>query len=111
MSGHGVAVSWNGMPGHFIDAANCAYHLHTIVGEFFVSTVGLWFPDPRAHHRRAGRPRALGGVSNELFETMVFRLAGEGEFEMVRYASSQEADHGHALMVARYVSLQQEDDG
>ena len=39
---------WIGMPGHFIHASYCEFHLCTEVNGFLVSTVGAWIPEAKA---------------------------------------------------------------
>jgi hypothetical protein len=86
---------WYGTNGHLIVGQDCRYHLATLVGPWWVSTVGQWLPDEssreihadvrgialegRGDERRADFMRKFGWVEighGRTFETMVFR-AGE----------------------------------
>ena len=97
---------WYGYGGHFVGNARCAYHLATLVGEYFVSTVGDY--RPRDPHIR----EPIGSGADALFETMVFRCRGfdaQGnpendlaEIETVRYADSLAAERGHYAMCEKW---------
>lgn len=83
---------WMPHPGHLIVAANCRFHLNTMVNGFIVSTVGEYLPDSNVRELLASsRGRHLEGIGDErladwmrkygyekigcdrLYETMVFR--------------------------------------
>lgn len=49
--------------GHFIGGSECKFHITTIVGDFYISTVGEYFPD--------GKTEPIGSY-NFYYETMVF---------------------------------------
>lgn len=97
---------WCGVAGHFIGSAKCRMHLHTRVGNFRISTVGLYFPDP---HQAKPTPVGLGRVC----ETMVFRVAGFGqhgegdvtawdEIDCEGYADEVAAERGHMRLCLMY---------
>lgn len=105
----GVEVIYRGMPGHFLGARNCCFHLHTeVAGRYRVSTVGCYHGggEPTYESRRE---IGLG----RLYETYVFRLGTdgsptswgeiEGEIEGEGYNEESEAEAGHAAMVRKYV--------
>ena len=90
------AWEWFGLPGHFIAASHCRFHLCTLIGEHLVSTVGEYLPDSavreisaksrgitlegRGDAREADFLDKLGyediGYGRK-YETMVFRTTGE----------------------------------
>lgn len=102
-----------GCPGHFIIAVrSCHFRRHTQVGDYRVSTIGDYFPDPR------GPRDTIGSGDTEFFETMVFRLtkqltknndgcgcrevADYSEVDGKRYATAGDAQAGHERFVAKY---------
>lgn len=96
MEGRGMSEpsewEWFGRPGHFCAADKCQFHLHTHVRGYCVSTVGdyrPWLDEP---------PDEIG--YGRLYETMVFRLQGDGdidprEFHMEPYNDDESANQGH----------------
>lgn len=101
---------WFGYAGHFVGGKRCAFHLATLVAgdTILVSTLGHYLP-------RSGdgnTPEPLGSGS-DTFETMVFRCNGiesTGDpnvvdfsaIDMVRYASSLEAERGHYAVCEKW---------
>lgn len=62
---------WFGQAGHFCDADNCHYHLHTHIGKWCISTVGEYFP-----LSKKGEMEPMGGGYH--YKTMVFELGEDG---------------------------------
>ena len=100
-----------GCPGHFVGGHRCAWHRHTQVGNYRVSTVGDYYPkDSR---------ETLG--SGKYFETMVFSTSSKSdsgnegcgcrqvkswtELMCKRYATAGEAQAGHEATVEMYKKL------
>ena len=100
-----------GCIGHFIDAKNCQFRLHTQIGtKYRVSTVGDYFPYPD------GKRQPLGATPDGFFETMVFKTRNtedprsEGcgclevekynELASERYPTAGDARKGHEKYVA-----------
>lgn len=90
-----------GQAGHHILARRCAYHLHTHVGRYCISTVGEFF-----HDWTSRKPDAVG--HERLYETKVFVLGSDGEpdyandLDFAAYNERQDAHDGHEAIVARY---------
>lgn len=102
------ATVHHGMPGHFIGAPDCCFHLHTTVrGKFRVSTVGCYHPASEREGRKVGPVREIG--YQRLFETMVFKMRrGAVDYagiDMAGYNNERDAEAGHAAMVAKYARL------
>jgi hypothetical protein len=99
---------WYGYAGHFVGGKMCAYHLATRIGQFFVSTVGDYYPDAKTRER-------LGADAESWFETFVFRCNGEDgygnpnvdfqEIDSRRYADSLVAENGHYEFCEKYARL------
>lgn len=91
-----------GMPGHFIGASRCVWHLTTVVGGYIVSTVGDYRPFAEDQ-----KPTEIG--FGRTFETMVFRAgkpcARPECMCFAPYNTAGEAQAGHEAMVAKYVRL------
>lgn len=94
---------YSGMPGHFIGAVNCCFHLTTRVnGKWLVSSVGCYHPGGI----KTNQPEEIG--LDRLFETMVFRVAADGgvsdwtEVDSAGYHDADNADVGHEMMVRKY---------
>lgn len=87
---------WFGNAGHLIVGRDCRFHLATLVGAWWVSTVGEYLPDEgsreihakvrgvalegRGDQRRADFMRKFGWVEvgyGRKYETMVFRAGDE----------------------------------
>lgn len=101
---------WYGYAGHLIVSKHCAYNLSTRIGPFLISTVGAYFPD------RKDSMETIGAGENDYFETMVFPVDGEDkngdpnitsltELVCKRYATSNEAEHGHRKMCDKYARM------
>ena len=98
---------WFGYAAHLCVSNRCTFHLATRVEDVIVSTVGNYLPD---WSRR--KPVTIGGLEDELFETMAFRVeslcvCGCGspqhnghELITQRYSTAREAREGH-LAVCR----------
>ena len=110
-----MKVRYLGMPGHFIGASRCVWHLTSVVGPYLVSTLGDYrpFPSDEATNIGAGRK----------YETMVFKAGapctvdgcGCGvpnhngrEIDFAPYNTAGEAQAGHEAMVAKYVERAKE---
>lgn len=61
---------WQGLPGHFVCADRCLFHLCTHVGNYKISTVGAWY-DKDKKLREVGLGRH--------YETYVFKIDDLGE--------------------------------
>lgn len=59
-------------------------------GEYEVSTVELPFAHPR------------GTEMDAMYETMVFRVGDRTDIDMDRYVTQEEAEAGHARMLAKW---------
>ena len=100
-------IEHKGMPGHFIGASKCCFHLHTVIdGRWSVSTVGCYHPGDR----RDEEARPVGHC--RYYETMVFDMDADGgaasrwnELDMEGYNSEADAEEGHRLMVERWAEL------
>lgn len=87
---------WYGQHGHLIVGSDCRFHMATLVGPWWVSTLGQWLPDSgswdiyaksagvtlagRGDSRRNQFLRDVGYVeigAGRTYETMVFRASGE----------------------------------
>lgn len=101
---------WCGLPGHFIGAHSCEFHLHTRVGDYRVSTVGDYRPSgPYTEPVKVGLGR--------LYETFVFRAEAHGEHGEGEVADwgeivdalgandATEADRNHMAMCKKYAAL------
>lgn len=100
---------WYGLPGHFIGASRCYFHLCTVIGDYIISTVGHYHP------RDDEPPQQIG--LGRLYETMVFkggRLCSCGcgmpthngrELECVGYNTVKDANDGHMVVCERYSNL------
>jgi hypothetical protein len=98
-----------GFPGHFIAVRNCCFRLCHDVGTVRVSTVGCYHPA----HAVTDEPEEIG--LGRTFETYVFRLTDAlndyglpeidaSEIDSEGYMSWQDAEAGHASMVAKYAA-------
>lgn len=88
---------WHGMAGHFCCSDQCCFRLHTVVGEYRVSTVGCYHPISD----QTGKPHTLKGSDSSLYETMVFAVADDGpmiELDTDAYMTETEAEDGHLRM-------------
>lgn len=95
-------IEWFGDPGHFIGARDCRYHLHTHVNGYCISTVGEYRPS-------GGLMEQVG--HERLYETMVFpadkyRDDAWDELWMEPYNTADEANAGHAMLVAKYAAME-----
>ena len=107
---------WFGVAGHFIGAARCRHHLHTRVGDFRISTVGGYLPGVR------GTQEEFEEVGcDRLYETFVFRIAGEcvscdppcGQGELDDWCEidslpandAQTAEANHMALCAKYAEV------
>ena len=101
-----MSVVHHGMPGHFIGAPDCCFHMHsTVNGKWRVSTVGCYHPISERNGRKVGPAREIG--VDRTFETMVFRIEGGevdcgNEVDMSGYTDEGSAEAGHAAMIAKY---------
>lgn len=106
-------VKHKGMPGHFIGASDCCWHLHTIVDRRWrISSVGCWHSGLRANEWADDSNRKEIG-HGRLYETMVFDLASENtlqEIELVGYNDEEEADRGHFEIVNRWLKKVEDDE-
>lgn len=114
---------WFGRPAHFICAEWCRFHMATQIGDYLVSTVGLYIPPYKTggsecgeEAYRASHPNGKEIGPGRFYETMVFR-AGEpckskgcrcgmptingSELLFAPYQTVGEATEGHADMCAR----------
>lgn len=107
-SANAASWVWCGYPGHFIAAADLCFHLNTRIGDYRISTIGDYRPRP-------GEPMVEVGCER-FFETMVFRVEGEGEhgngevadwseLELVGYQEAIEAEAGHMEVCAKYAAI------
>jgi hypothetical protein len=99
---------WYGYAGHLIVGSRCRYHLATRVGNYFISTVGDYFPE-------RDRRETIGGGPEDFFETMVFPVDGElpsgdpnildwSAIECARYKESIDAERGHRGLCNKYAA-------
>ena len=114
---------WMPHPGHFICGSECRFRLNTCVGDFIVSTVGEYKPDPAtlAVLKKAGdtykHPQGWREIGfNRLYETMVFvaeshddpiqccpyRAAEWGEKDFAAYNTANDAMKGHMEMCEKW---------
>ena len=106
---------FSAFPGHFICAEKCRFHLNTRIGPYRVSSVGDYHPSDAD-----GKPQPIG--NGRLFETMVFRLTGNGlggdpndppegimanarEIAAKGYNDSREAEAGHYALCQRFDAI------
>lgn len=103
---------WLGHAGHFIGSRECRFHLNTQVGNWLISTVGEWHPNP-------DKPKVPIGSFDMFYETMVFRLGRKAchcgcgardpvnwiEEDGTRYKTAAEATEGHLRMCNRYAEI------
>jgi len=97
-------IEWFGEPGHFCDAHDCVFHMHTHVnGKWCVSTVGEWYPGGRRRNDSQVK------VGSDFYESMVFRVVGDGidlsELEMAPYNDREAAQKGHMALVEKYKGM------
>jgi hypothetical protein len=99
-----------GQAGHFIAADRCRFHLHTHVNGYCVSTVGEYYPLWLSKDESADEPATIG--LGRLYETMVFRLSGNGEdlesygdLEMTPYNTRDAANDGHERAVCKWAEM------
>jgi len=97
---------WYGLPGHFVGARYCRFHLCTGVGGFLVSTVGSYRPNGAGVDIQVGADR--------MYETMVFRIDGTcdcgcgepahsgRELDMDGYNDAKLAREGHLAMCQKW---------
>lgn len=102
-----------GRPGHFIAAESCAFHIHTHVNGWCVSTVGeyrppqVWEGDNWRARKRTD-PIEEVGYDGRTYETMVFPLGADDApsdwsgVDMRGYTDREEAERGHEETVRRY---------
>lgn len=95
-----------GNAAHFIGSESCRFHLATQIGEFCVSTVGDYKPDPKKERQTIGYTR--------FFETMVFKVLGPckcgcgmpeidgSEIDFAGYQEREEANAGHEKLCRKY---------
>lgn len=105
---------WCGYPLHFVGGKNCRFHLGTRIGDYIVSTVGDYHPSS-AHWDAPAEP--IGAGADSLYETYIFRCAGEGthgegeidptEIEGHRFATSEEACAAHLRYCLKYAKRKQ----
>ncbi len=96
------AIEWRGEPEHFCGVNDCVFHTHTHVnGKWCVSTVGEWYPGGR--WKKDGAQTKVG---SGLYESMVFRVVGDGidlhELETIPYNDREAAQKGHMALVEKY---------
>jgi hypothetical protein len=99
---------WYGLPGHFIAANRCQFHLATKVGDVLVSTVGDYYP------RGSDKRETIG--CDRFFETMVFHFDGEcecgcgqpdiipSEIDFDAYNDAASATAGHMVMCCKWAT-------
>jgi hypothetical protein len=95
---------WFGYPQHLCVRQKCRFHLSTDVGEYIVSTIGSYFPDPDGEMEEVGLDR--------FFETFVFPNEGPNpcgccvsigdEVDATGYNSEAEAQAGHMEMCRKW---------
>lgn len=104
-----------GCVGHCIVGARCHWRRHTQVGNYRVSSIGDYHPEPN------GPRKPIGAGEESLFETMVFEttpdqdkgnegcgcraVASWSEIDGERYANAGDAQAGHESYVAKYLAL------
>lgn len=101
---------WYGLPSHLVVGARCRFHMTTIIGGYFVSTVGFYFQNDFDDE-----PTEIG--SGRLFETYLFKNgplcecgcgnpAPKNHEEIASYGgnSPQEAREYHMQMCNRVAS-------
>lgn len=93
---------WLGMPGHLIVSASCCFHLHTIIGDYRISTIGCYHPKGRGE----GPIGTIG--ADRFYETMVFSsdLEDFSEKDFDGYNTEAEADAGHMRLCEKYALLE-----
>jgi hypothetical protein len=110
---------WFGHAGHLCVAADCRFHLCTLVGGWLVSTVGDYRP---RHKGDCGAMERIGAGAESFFETYVFKVI-EGsrcsdpececglpnidgsEIDGERYAKAGDAADGHMRYCQKYTAL------
>ena len=97
---------WCGTAGHFIGARNCHLHLNTRVGNYRISTIGMYRPPYSPDQdKEVGWGRTA--------ETFVFRVEGFGEhgegeisdwseIDSEGYSDPIAAERGHMRMCLKY---------
>lgn len=88
---------WFGMPGHFIGAKRCCFHLHTHVNGWCVSSVGCYCPGI------AKDPMQIG--YNRLYETFINKLNSDTDnadviqYEVESWSANdhEQAEQNHLL--------------
>ena len=66
---------WRGEPGHYILANRCCFHLHTIIGNYRISTVGALY-ERDANGEPVGEMQEVG--PGRFYETYVYELESDG---------------------------------
>jgi hypothetical protein len=100
---------WQGHAAHFICAADCQFHMATLIGGVVVSTVGDYKPQ-----HRGGKQDKIG--CDRTYETMVFPAEPDpdcgcaqptdlGELDMEGYNSHPDAIAGHMAMCVKWAEL------
>lgn len=103
---------WCGYPGHFCASKHCRMHLHTRVGDYRVSTVGDYWPI--SHPKDSDGPEEIG--YGRTYETMVFRVEGEGQHgegtvadwtnvDFDGYTDAESAERGHFDLCHKYARI------
>jgi hypothetical protein len=101
---------WFGHAGHLIISARCQFHLTTQVGDYLISTVGDFHPDPLSN------PQKIDTVGvDRLYETMVFKIDGYcdcgcglphpdtyAEIDFEGYNTPKKANEGHLNFCKKY---------
>lgn len=73
---------WFGRSGHLCVGEWCRFHLSTQIGDYLVSTVGMWIPHSVAPNERIEatwrktHPNGLEIGCDRCYETMVFKCIG-----------------------------------
>lgn len=104
---------WQGMPGHFINAHDCVFHLCTIVGNVVISTLGEYYP-----HGVSQKKLPIGLDREQYFESAVFGCEGMKECgccanidyhdQRVQryYKTGSEATKGHMELCKKWAKKQ-----
>lgn len=115
---------WFGLAGHFICGRWCRFHLCTAVGEYLISTVGLFVHPRRSVSREdtesdwlSQNPNGEEIGCNRFYETMVFRCGKPcdapgckcgmpqhdgAELDFEGYQTVQDATEGHRRMCEKW---------
>ena len=99
-----MRVEQKGMPGHFICASRCCFHIHHVIDDKYkVSSVGCYHT--RADGFNYENREEIG--HGRLYETMVFTRDGWDELDMEGYNEERDAEAGHQKMLEKWIKVRQ----